>query len=292
MRLTQAILDIRNSLNPAYFNWLKWLITIGLLLFIIGQVEWDQFYLIFQRLTLLQVGAILILSSFSLLAQYDRWRYLISKNSINFEARHLLPSFFAGFSLRLMLPGGHAEVGKVFLLPGKKSGKMVAYTIEKFFQYFIKILLVMLVLPLTFPQYRRISWLVVGILFGLYLFLPRFVWLRKFQETTVNNHTLFARTLMYTLVVYVVMVIEYYLLLQNLYPISMLDTAHVVIYLWAAGVVPISVAGLGVREGLAVYFFGLQGLAAAPVVATSLFVFTLNNVAPALIGLYFLNRQR
>jgi hypothetical protein len=65
-----------------------------------------------------------------------------------------------------------------------------------------------------------------------------------------------------------------------------------VIYLWGAGVIPISISGLGIREGLAVYFLRMYGIAAAYAVATSLFLFALNTIIPALIGIYFIYRKR
>jgi len=49
--------------------------------------------------------------------------------------------------------------------------------------------------------------------------------------------------------------------------------------------VPFTFSGLGVRENLSVYLFGLFGITAPVAVATSLFVFITNFLMPAFIGL-------
>jgi len=60
----------------------------------------------------------------------------------------------------------------------------------------------------------------------------------------------------------------------------------------SAAIIPISLSGLGVREGLAVYFFGFYDVPGAYAVATSLFLFVLNTVFPAITGLYFIYNKR
>jgi hypothetical protein len=56
--------------------------------------------------------------------------------------------------------------------------------------------------------------------------------------------------------------------------------------------VPISISGLGVREGLAVYFFRLYDVSPANAVATSLFLFVINTILPALVGTYYIYKKR
>jgi hypothetical protein len=67
---------------------------------------------------------------------------------------------------------------------------------------------------------------------------------------------------------------------------------HTVVYLWGSGIIPISISGLGVREGLAVYFLKIYGISPAHAVATSLFLFTINTVTPAMIGVYHIYKKR
>ena len=55
-----------------------------------------------------------------------------------------------------------------------------------------------------------------------------------------------------------------------------------------ANIIPITVSGLGIRETFALEVLGNFGIEPELAVGTSLTVFFINTVLPALIGLYFL----
>jgi len=126
----------------------------------------------------------------------------------------------------------------------------------------------------------------------LYIFFPRLPILKNLQEKEVKNYRIFAKTVVYSLGIFTLMSLEYYVLLNQVNSISLLATLHTVIYLWGAGVLPISISGLGVREGLAVYFLGMYNIPAAHAIATSLFLFSFNTVVPAMVGIYFIYKRR
>jgi uncharacterized membrane protein YbhN (UPF0104 family) len=163
---------------------------------------------------------------------------------------------------------------------------------ERFFQTFIKIILMTIVVPLHFKDYFfPVSIILLGFVI-LYFWLPRIPFFERFREKEVHYHSLFAINLVYALIIFCIMTIQYYILLIGVRPISLYHTAQIVVYLWGAGVIPISISGLGIREGLAVYFLAQQGFTPASAVATSLFLFTLNNIFPAFFGSYYLYKKR
>lgn len=270
----------------------KILIGLTLVLWILSQVDRSKFYDYFLEMDLFAILLVLPLSLLSLLIQFWRWKYLVSSYSTDYQNRDLIPSFFAGFAFRLMIPGGHAELSKVFLLPGKKRGKVVAFGMERIFQSIIKIILAVGLLVVHFPQYKVISILIILITIGAYFVLPHVKYLTGLYEKQVSYHSVFIKSIWYSAGVYAVMLIQYYILLRQAYPISFAATAYTVVYLWSAGLVPISISGLGVREGLAVYFFSLYGVPAAFSVATSLFLFVFNAILPALAGIIFIYQKR
>ena len=271
---------------------LKIALGITLVAWILMQVDQKKFVEYFLTLQGKDVIQIILLSLISLWIQYIRWKYLLSQYSNSFEQRDLIPSFFAGFTFRLMIPGGHAELSKVFLLPGRKRGKIIAFGMERIFQTFLKIVLAVAFLPIFFPGYLPICiTLLIIVLLG-YLFFPKIPLLRDYAEKETAYHTTFIVTALYSLGVYIVMVLQYYILIVEQFQIDLLATGITVIYLWSAGIIPISIGGLGVREGLAVYFFNFYGVPAAYALATSLFLFVLNAVLPALIGIPYIYRRR
>lgn len=271
---------------------LKFSIGLALVIWILSKVDREKVVEYFLSLDLLTLLLILAFSIIAVTVQFYRWKYLVTSNSISFETKDIIPSFFAGYAFRLMIPGGHAEISKIFLLPGKKRGKAVAVGMEKFFQTYIKLVLILGALIFSFPDYNIIFYPSIIILLVLLVFLPKLKWLKMLQEKKVNNLVIFGNTLIYSVFIYLIMAIQYFILLNLVNSISFLETMHTVIYLWGAGIVPISISGLGVREGLAVYFLEWYGVNPAHAVATSLFLFFLNTIIPAIIGVYFIYQKR
>lgn len=279
---------IKNKL--AYI--LKFSVGFVLIGWILSRVDKQQVIEYFLSLNLSTLLFILLFSAISISIQFLRWKYLVISNSASFEIKDIIPSFFAGYSFRLMIPGGHAEISKIFLLPGKKRGKAVAVGMEKIFQTYIKLVLIFIVLPFSFPVYQGIFYIILFALILLLFIFPKFGWLKFLQEKEVNNIKVFLNTLLYSLGIFLIMTIQYFILLNQVNDIQFFETMHTVVYLWGSGIIPISISGLGVREGLAVYFLNFYGISPAYAVSTSLFLFSLNTVTPALIGVYFIYKKR
>ncbi|MFC2087988.1 lysylphosphatidylglycerol synthase transmembrane domain-containing protein [Calditrichota bacterium] len=268
--------------------------SIGIILvgWILSGVDKQKVIEYFLSLDLLTLFFILFFSILTVTIQLLRWKYLVICNSSDFDFKDILPSFFAGYAFRLMIPGGHAEISKIFLLPGKKRGKAVAFAMEKFFQTYIKLVLIVIVLPISFPAYRILFYVLMVFLFLALFLLPKIGWLKFLQEKEVNNIKVFFNTLVYSLGIFLIMVIQYFILLNQVNEINFFETMHTVVYLWGSGIIPISISGLGVREGLAVYFLNFYGIYPAHAVATSLFLFCLNTIVPALIGVFYIYKKR
>lgn len=283
---------MKQSIKNKLLYLLKLSLGIVLVIWILSHVDRHKVLEYFLALDFTTLSIILFFSLITISVQFFRWRYLVICNSVSFDFKDIIPSFFAGYSFRLMIPGGHAEISKIFLLPGKKRGKAVAVGMEKFFQTYIKLVLLLIALSFSFPAYNTFFYPSIGILILLLFFLPKIKWLKKLQEKEVNNLVVFGNTLIFSLLIFIIMVIQYYILLNQVNSIEFFETMHTVVYLWGSGIVPISISGLGVREGLAVYFLKMYGIVPAHAVATSLFLFFLNTIIPALIGVFFIYKKR
>jgi|GEM_PF-914772 len=274
---------------------LKYMVGITLLIWILLQIDRKQMLLALAAIPIDVILPILLIASLNLLGQFLRWKFLVERHSNHYQKSDLLPSFFAGFAFRMIVPGGHAEITKVFLLPGQKRGKIVAFGIEKFFQTYIKFVFVVLALPLVFPQYRLVSWSIAGVAVAAYFFLPvifRLSYLKQFQEKEINYNLIFIRTLLYSLAIFACLITQYYILLNEFHYIGLGDSILAVIFIWGSGLLPITVSGLGVRENIAVFFLTRHEIPAYAAVAASLLIFFINSVVPALIGLYFIYKRR
>ena len=279
-------------MRQTFFYIIKFIIGFALVYWLLLQVDRERFFTYFLQLDFLTMAGIILLSLAGLGVQLLSWRYLIQKNALDFNRKDIFPSFIAGFTFRLMIPGGHAELSKIFLLPGRKRGKALAFGLEKSLQAYIKIFMVLMVLPLTFPSYTFYAYgLALLLLLALFV-IPKIRLIKEFKETDTGFLPMLPVLFFFFLINFIIMAGQYYLLLNKVNNISFLDTAHTVIYLWASGVVPISISGLGIREGLAMFFFRMYGIPNAYAVATSLFLFVLNQVIPALAGIYYIHKKR
>lgn len=280
------------KIKQKIWYFLQLVIAVGLIVYILLQVDQEKFFTYFSGIDLNRFLIIIPFSIVGLYIQFLRWKYLVSSYSSHFDDHDLIPSFFAGFTLRLLVPGGHAEISKIYLLPGKKKGKAIAFGMERYFQTLIKVFLITLVIPLHFKEYTLPAILLLVGLVVLYLIFPRLSVFDRHLEKEVSHHRVFVMNLLFALILFFIMAIQYFILLNGVYPISFLDTSQTVVFLWGAGVIPISISGLGIREGLAAFFLAKYGFDPAYAVATSLFLFTLNNIFPAIMGGYYLYHRR
>ena len=273
---------------------LKYFVGLILLAWILWRVDKRQLLETITTLDIQTIGATIFFSVSIIALQYYRWKFLIKANSINFNQKDILPAFFAGFAFRLMLPGGHAEITKVFLMPGKKSGKVIAFGLEKFLETYFKFLLVIAAIPYLFTSYKVLWYLSIAGVIALF-FLPyllRSKLIRRFHEKEAEHNKIVTLTLLYSAIVFIALSTEYYVLLSGNHSISYFDTMITVIFIWGAGLIPISISGVGVRENIAVLLLARFGIPDSTAVGFSLLIFFINTIIPALIGTVFIYKKR
>jgi len=286
---------VTERLKSSLLFLIKYAIGLGLLFWILHRVDAHRVWATLRSIPAGTLFVLELLSLCGLLFQFILWRFLVSQHSERHDIRDLLASFLAGFAFRLMLPGGHAEVSKVFLLKGRRRGKVMAFGAEKFFQTLFKIIFISLALMVIYPQKKLL--LITLSLAGVFvfLFLPHLLHTEKwqnFQEKEVAYHRVFRWSLMLTIPGFLIIAGQYYLLLLNMAPIKWTEAVLVTTFIWGAGLIPISISGLGVRENLAVYFLGLYNVPSATAVGASLLIFTINVIVPAIAGVIIIIRRR
>jgi glycosyltransferase 2 family protein len=286
---------LRQILKDKLTFTLKYSVGIVLLIWILSRVNRQDLVATFLNLTFADILFVLVIAFINLSVQFRLWKFLVESHSQNFDLKDLLPSFFAGFAFRLIIPGGHAEVTKVFLLRGKKKGKVIAFGIEKFFQTFLKIVLVLFAIPFVFPEYGVLLFIlgtlvVIGIfILPLILKKERF---SKHQEKEVSYSKIFLLSFAHSVPMFLCIAVQYYYLLSLTNDITLLQVVIVTVFAWGAGVIPISVSGLGVRENLVVFFLAQYSVSGAEAVAISLFVFFVNSIIPAVVGVFVILKRR
>ncbi len=273
----------------------KYIVGLSLFLWILQRVNIQKIFETLSSFSFPALLAVIFISVVNLAIQYRRWRFLIHSHSAHQGIKELLPAFLAGFTFRLIIPGGHAEITKIFMLRGKKSAQVMAFGIEKYFEAYLKVMLILFVLPLVYKKARIELLLLAVFLFVLSLFLPRLLnlsYLNRFREKKVVYSMLLIKTALFFVAILICITFQYYILLNEVAAVNMLISGLTVIFILGAGLIPISVSGLGVREGLAAWILSQYHFPAAAAVGISFFIFLLNVIIPALLGVYFIFRKR
>ncbi|MCB0283404.1 MAG: flippase-like domain-containing protein [Calditrichaeota bacterium] len=273
----------------------KYLIGFILLAWILARVDRQNMVSILLSVNAGTLLNVLILALINLFLQFRLWKFLVESHSVNFQIKDILPSFFAGFAFRLMIPGGHAEITKIFLLPGPKRGKAIAFGIEKFFQTVFKIVLVLIALPIVLPEYQFILLSSAGLLLAGFIILPFYLKnerFSRFQEKNVSYKRIFLAAFLHTVPIFLSLALQYHILLNDSFSISFFETSIVTVFIWGAGLIPVSVSGLGVRENIAVLLLAKYGVPGAGAVGISLLLFFINAILPAIAGVFIIIRRR
>ncbi len=283
---------LKTPLGQRWLYWSQLSISLGLMGWIVVQVNPSTMLAFYPRLSPATLFFLVMATVANITVQFWRWRWLIREYSTDFRPQDLLPSFFAGFAFRLILPGGHAEITKIFLLPGRKRGKVLAFGMERFFQTFIKLLFLVAALAVLFPRYRLPAGLLVMVLRDFYFWAPSLSFWEKIEEKPGNGRRTFVQNFYYSGLMFLCLSAQYYLIFRNPYPLKGSLILATTALLWSSGLVPFTISGMGIREWLASYLFPLQGITAADAVAATLFIFFLNSILPAVIGVYYIHRRR
>lgn len=293
----------------------KILISAGLLYYVISSVEYNQIILALKEANIAIIGIVILLGVVNIFLQYSKWRLTcvevleVKNNSKVFR------SLFYGFSAGIITPLRIGEYfGRGIEFRDKSLVQVtVATLIDKFFPlimvaslgsisslffiylyYDVSIYIVLSLFILIFTFFYLLIILLLSnkfwdsVLFSklnsstrLKPFLDK---LRIFESL---DRTYFFKMLSISFLFYTCFLIQYALLVAAFS--NHFDFVH---YLWAANLImftktiipPVSLGELGIREGASVYFLTQMGETASVAFNSSILLFIINLLIPALIG--------
>jgi uncharacterized protein (TIRG00374 family) len=293
----------------------KILIAGGLLFFLTSSVQYDQIVLALSNANLSVISIALLLSVLNIYLQYAKWRLTCTEVLGETSRIKIFRSLFYGFSAGIITP---LRIGEYFGRGIEFKDKSilqvtVATLIDKFFPLLMVAFLGSISSLLFIYFYYNVSFYIVLSLFILIftlfyiliiLLLNNKFWnsilfsklnssvrlkvfLDKLRIFENLNRIYFFKMLLISFLFYSCFLIQYALLVSafsNHY-----DFMH---YLWAANLImfaktvipPISMGELGIREGASVYFLTQMGESASVGFNASIFLFIINLLIPALIG--------
>lgn len=298
--------------------WLKVLAGVTLTLLIFQQIERrDSIITALQDANWVNISLCLLLLIPNLLLAFAKWRYLLKTRFPDITAREVFGSLMFGYALGMITPGRLGELARGFYLRGrdrvtsaglnifdKAANQIIVFTLG----------LAALVLMRQDGGLVNASWLpavlwpaaaVLLLLWALVLqparlahwghwvfrrFQPRRTpaWSSAFQNLRRRDSLM---VMFLSLIWYLLVAVQYHILVNAFTTVSLWYSLQAVM---AAQMVktllPFTFGDLGIREGIAVFFYGQFAVSPAAVFNSALLIFIINFLLPGLAGLYHLFR--
>ncbi|MDD4310729.1 MAG: lysylphosphatidylglycerol synthase domain-containing protein, partial [Candidatus Cloacimonetes bacterium] len=248
--------------RPSWHKTLLYVLKLALSVFIMWRIARQiDFSTALKDILALPVSLVLVLICLSLLRhiiQYHNWLFALRINpGYQVNKKQVMISYLIGLPLRFALPGGHASIAKIFFV--SNSSKMASFwstTLERSFMTWacwsfasVSALLYYPYLPLW------LRWGLIAISTTLPLILYLILGMKQQWQAIQKPYLQQAPKMMSlqianTLITY----LQYWLILNLFIPITWLNACIRMGLTQFSNSIPITIAGLGLRESFAIHF--------------------------------------
>ncbi len=221
--------------------------------------------------------------------QYRNWSYALQLNpSYQPHKREMLASYLIGLPLRFVIPGGSASAGKIlFVNNSSRWASLFSFGAERAFLTWCTWTYAFgaaLFFYAGIPLWLRI------LVFVLCLTAPLWAyWLMGLNERTRTLQTNYARfaprMVVIQLSIAFLSYLQYWLILRQMLPLGFWQSTIRMALTQFSNSIPITVAGLGLRESFAIHFLSGAGFSASQAVSATLSLFFFQDILPALPGI-------
>ena len=311
--------------NPlAGYRWLYWLkLVAGIVLLVIlyRHINAGQSILAaLKQANPLNIAAVLLLLLLNIGLAFAKWRFLLKQYFSGIRNRDAFGSLLFGYTLGLMTPGNLGELARALFFTNEDKLTITGLNVlDKAANQVIIFTLGTLALLVLIFYHRAWSlhearWLLIlgclalAVVWTVVLHpgmlkkliqtvrrrLPktsrRHSMLRVFDGLTYGNILLL---LLLSCCWYLVVILQYHVLLSAFTDVAF-DQSFLAVsaMLFTKTLLPVTFGDLGVREGAAVFFYGLFNVPEAAVFNTALLIFLINFLLPALSGSVYLFKLR
>lgn len=309
-------MEISVSRKPGIFQFVKVFISFALIGLIFYKIDASEWLSIIKSADIMGLLLALFLVVFSVVVSALKWQILLNCLDVQVPIRKLTISYFIGLFFNNFLPtniGGDVvriyDIGKH---TGKKTEAAASVIVERILAGFALGLTALFAVIISFDRSKSFLWLIIFFLLLCTVFLllgmnrtslhylngrllPGFFNLKEKAKDVVEaihrcsvNKTLIIRVLIWSLIFQLTIVLINYLIFLSLgLKVSLVYCLIFIPLISALSLLPISVNGLGVREGGYVFFFSQIGLNAAQSVSASLIFFVLVALTSLIGGIVF-----
>jgi len=250
----------------------------------------------FFHLPLPLIALLMGLSTLRHIAQYHNWLYSLGVNpQYKPNPSEVKRSYMIGLPLRFAMPGGHAAIAKILFV--NNSSRMASFwstALERGFMtwgtWTLASLAAFIYYPLL-PIYLRLSAIIICILLPvvLYIILGSKA---KWHMLQAPFRRLAPRMMAIQIGASIITYLQYWLLLNAALPIGWWSSTIRMALTQFSNSIPITFAGLGLRESFAIHFLKTAGISAEQAVSATLSLFIIQDILPAIAGTWFLLRTK
>ena len=275
----------------------KILISIIILFFLLKKIDFIQIISIFKQIKFGIIIFLFFTAILKLLIEIINWKMFLQINpQYRSKIGEIIKSHFIGHSLRFLVPGGHGIIGKIYFVENKKKDTFLSLSIEKFFQIWLIIVFAAFASIFYFKGinlYLKFFFLLLIFSIPFLLILLKKIRLLKNFKSYISKYRsriplIISLQFFYMLIT----VLQYFMILSLFSEITFFKTLISIPLVLFANIIPITYAGLGLRETFAIKVLANYQIQSEIAIAASLIVFLFNSVLPALVGLYFIVRKK
>ena len=280
---------MKNHLKKILTNFLKIAVTAFLFWWLSRSVNIKELLAYFASIPLWLVAAVFGLSLLNVGGQALRFLYSVHLLMPPFTFKQGVIAHFSGFAFRLILPGSVGEVGKVFLLPGDNKTRFYTFLIDAFYSTGVMFFFFGVSTWLLYPKmwYMLGFCLIFFVFFWIYRLLVRTTGFKKHVPEHVPYFKFGVANITFTSFTLISYIMQYWLLMKD-YGMTLFEQTKVCFFILGVGSIPLSFAGIGFRENAAQHALSAYGVPSEAAVGAALFIFFINVLVPALVGVILL----
>lgn len=265
------------------------IISVLLIIWAFGNVDFQSVMNFIFELSLVKILFLLLLASISWITNFFYYMFTLRESKIIFSVKDALISFFVGYVLRLTIPGGYGEVGKLLLIKGKVKNKISSYMLKLIAEFLLLVFLLGIAIFILLPEKQYLVFIsILPILFVL--LIPVFRKIKYVNMLTildVRYQKIIIINSLFALVIYLTFIFQYQVVLLG-EEITFFEIGAICILVLSAVGIPISIAGIGVRENVSLYFLAIYGISENIAIGIPMIVFAFNGLIPAIVGAFLL----
>ena len=308
--------------KTAFVFTLKIIIAGGLLYYLTSSIEYAKILRALENANFFLILTAFILSAINIYFQFAKWRLTCGQVLKENNNSKVFLSLFYGFSAGIITPLRIGEYfGRAIAFKDKSVVQVtIATLIDKFFPLiivaFIGSISSILFLYLKFGVSIYLALSLFIVLFTLFYILFLLIMNQRFWDNVLFNkikslkslNKVFEKLIIlkslnriyllkmstFSFLFYLSFLIQYVLLVA-----AFSHNQNILDYFWAGNLImfaktiipPISLGELGIREGASIYFLTQFGESSAVAFNASIFLFLINLLIPAFIGLILLFKK-